>query len=78
MMRDVLGQLGVDRPAAVAPDPDVRAEQRLGGGRAEADERLGLHERELGLEPRQAGGRPASGRASGGSGACPAACSGSA
>ena len=53
--RDELGEVGVDRPAPVAPDPDVRAEQRLRGGGAEADQRLRLDDLDLGLEPREAG-----------------------
>src|SRR5580704_6351297 len=53
--RDQIGELRVDRPAAVAPDPDVRAEQGLGGGGAEANQRFRLDHLELGLEPRKAG-----------------------
>ena len=49
-------EIGLDRGPAVAPDPDVGAEQRLGGGRPQADERLGTDDAELGVQPRQARG----------------------
>ena len=46
----------LERPTAVPRHPDAAAEQRLGGDRAEADEDVRPHDRELGLEPRLAGG----------------------
>jgi len=49
-------QLRLHRHAAVLADPELTAEERLRGGRAEAHEHLGLQQREFGLEPRPAGG----------------------
>ena len=43
------------RPAMIPRHPDVRAEQRLGGGRPEQHEDLRPDERELALDPGQAG-----------------------
>ena len=51
----VLGEVGLDRLAALARDAELPAEQRLGGGRAEADEHPRLDRRELAVEPRPAG-----------------------
>jgi hypothetical protein len=53
--RDELGEVGLDRAPAVAADPDLRAEQGLRRGRAEAHQHVELDDLELGLEPWQAG-----------------------
>jgi len=49
-------ELRLDGHAAVLADPELTTEERLRGGRAEAHEHLRLQQRELGLEPRPAGG----------------------
>ena len=52
----VLGEVRLDRPPAFARDAKLPAEERLGGGSAEADEHTRLHDLELRLQPRPAGG----------------------
>ena len=49
-------QRRVDEVAALARDAEVAAEQRLGRGRAETDEHARLQHRDLGIQPRPAGG----------------------
>ena len=51
----VLGELRVEPAPALLRDAELLAEERLRRGRAEADEHVRLHDRELGLEPRAAG-----------------------
>jgi hypothetical protein len=51
--RHELRQLGRDRPAPVAADPDLGAEQSLRGGRSQQDNCAGSDHRELGPQPRQ-------------------------
>ena len=53
---DDRGEVRLDGNASVLADPELTAEQRLGSGGAEADEYLRLQQRELGVQPRPAGG----------------------
>ena len=66
----VLGEVGLDRLAALPRDAKLPAEQRLGSGRAEADEHPRLDRRELAFQPRPAGLDLGPRSASGGCGAC--------
>ena len=52
---DELGEVGLDRPATRLGEPEALAEQRLGRGRAEQEQRARLDDVELGPQPRQAG-----------------------
>ena len=48
--RDQVGQVGVHPLPAVAPDADLRAEQRLRRGGPETDQRLGPDQLKFGLQ----------------------------
>src|SRR5438132_2838475 len=50
---DGAGKIRVQRPPSLPGDPELRAQERLRGGRAEKHEHLGAHRLELGAKPRQ-------------------------
>ena len=51
---DDLREVGGQRPSVVARDAHVGAEKRAGGSRPKQHHRIGLHQLELGLHPREA------------------------
>ena len=49
--RDQRREVGLDERSSVVGQAERPAQQRLGGGRAQADQDAGLHQPELGLQP---------------------------
>jgi len=54
--RDTLGEVGVEPFATLLGDAELTPEECLRGCRPETDEHARPHDRELGFEPRAAGG----------------------